>query len=119
MKSSELIEKLQLLDHPEGGYFRQTYKSDMVVVTEKKDVTRAALTHIYYLLTKGTYSRFHKNEHDEIWNFYDGDGVCLYLFDADLDQVDEQTLSASGLPYHTVIPEVNGRPPNPWVTMLC
>lgn len=104
MKASEIIEKLRLSEHPEGGFFRQTYKSELIVQPHKEIHTRAAVTHIYYFLQEGTHSRFHKVKHDEIWNLYDGEGIKLYLFDAVRNRVDDRILSANNFNYHTVIP---------------
>ncbi len=101
--AEEIIEKLNLSEHPEGGYFRQTYKSELLVQPLKSSYERVAATHIYYFLPEGTYSKFHKVKHDEIWTLYAGGGVKLYLFDANENKVSERILSARDLKYHTVI----------------
>ncbi len=76
-----LIKKHQLVPHPEGGYFREVYRSGQKVVSPVADEERSALTHIYFLLLKGQVSRFHKVLHDELWNFYDGSPLRLIQFD--------------------------------------
>jgi predicted cupin superfamily sugar epimerase len=86
MDYSEIIKRLNLLEHPEGGFFRQTFKSDRLV---KAISVRSAFTHIYYLLPSGTYSRFHRVAQDEIWNLYEGEGVKLFIFDADTNKFSE------------------------------
>lgn len=78
MKS--LIDKYNLAPHPEGGYFREIYRSDLIVDSDLAKAPRNAATHIYFLLTRGQVSRFHRVVHDEIWHFYDGDSLTLYLF---------------------------------------
>lgn len=104
MKSyDEIIKKLNLSKHDEGGYFRQTYKSGLIVQPQKESYTRSSATHIYYFLSKGMHSRFHKVKHDEIWNLYDGEGVKLYIFDDKANTVDEQTLSNRDFKFHAVV----------------
>ncbi|VEN74371.1 conserved hypothetical protein [Candidatus Desulfarcum epimagneticum] len=76
-----LIEKYRLIPHPEGGHFRETHRSAQTVYSPKAGEERAALTHIYFLLQKGEISRFHRVLHDEIWHFYEGDPIRVFLFD--------------------------------------
>jgi predicted cupin superfamily sugar epimerase len=99
----KIIEKLNLSKHDEGGYFCQTYKSDLIVQPEKESYTRSSATHIYYYLKKGMYSKFHKVKHDEIWNLYDGEGVKLQVYDEKNNKVDEQILSKNHFKFHTVV----------------
>ena len=104
MKEYEkIIEKLDLSTHPEGGYYRQTYKSDLIVRPQKGSYTRSAATHIYYYLSRGMHSKFHKVRHDEIWNLYDGEGVKLYRYDDKDNKVDEQILSNRHFKFHRVV----------------
>ena len=78
MNSDELIKKLDLIPLlPEGGYFKQVYKSKNTLNTPYG--VRSTLTSIYYLLDDKTYSCFHKLPSDEIYHFYNGDRVELYL----------------------------------------
>ena len=99
----KIIEILNLSKHDEGGYFRQTYKSDFIVQPEKRSYTRSCATHIYYYLQRGMYSKFHKVKHDEIWNLYDGEGVKLYVYDDKNNQVDEQILSKRDYRFHAIV----------------
>ena len=46
--NEEIIKKLNLSEHPEGGYYRQTYKSDLIVHPHKESYARSSATHIYY-----------------------------------------------------------------------
>ena len=100
----ELVEKLNLEPHPEGGYYRQCFKSDVIVHPTNKENTRSAMTHIYYLLLKGNYSRFHRNAYDEIWNLYAGDGARLVLFDMDKRTVEEHSLSSNEMRFQLAVP---------------
>jgi predicted cupin superfamily sugar epimerase len=102
MKSA--IEKLCLSKHPEGGFFRQFYKSSVKVQPHDQKNLRAAVTHIYYYLPKGSYSRFHKNRYDEIWNLYGGEGIRFFLYDAQKRIVTEEELKANLYKYHMVVP---------------
>lgn len=76
-----LIDRYQLQAHPEGGYFCETYRSVSQLESPITRSTRNAITHIYFLLTEGQVSRFHKVLHDEIWNFYAGSPLALLQYD--------------------------------------
>ena len=67
-----LIATLQLSEHPEGGWYRETYRSPLKLETEKGRRNLATL--IYYLLPAGIESRIHKVSWDEIW-LWQGGGV--------------------------------------------
>ncbi len=65
------IDSLNLLQHPEGGYYKETYRSELVVKNVKNQ-DRAISTAIYYLLSGEAFSAFHRIKSDEFWHFYDG-----------------------------------------------
>jgi hypothetical protein len=77
------IEKLQLEPHPEGGYFRQTYRSDMLFAREALPAgfggARVASTAIYFLLEGKNYSAFHRLRSDEVWHFYAGTPLIVHV----------------------------------------
>lgn len=77
-----LIAKLKLEQHPEGGWFAETFRSTCVVRPSAGPQARTAVTDIYYLLEKPGFSRFHKVAHDELWHYYEGEGLILYEIDA-------------------------------------
>lgn len=81
------IERLQLEPHPEGGYFRQTYRSDVVIAREGLPVgfsgARAVSTAIYFLLEEENFSAFHRLRSDEIWHFYVGKPLVVHVIDAE------------------------------------
>lgn len=77
----QIINQYQLQPHPEGGYYREVYRSEQKVSSEFTTEKRNAVTHIYFLLEKGQFSRFHRVWHDEIWNFYEGAPLKLIEFD--------------------------------------
>ena len=79
------IENLQLEPHPEGGYFRQTYRSEMVIARGALPAgfggARAASTAIYFLLERENFSAFHRLRSDEVWHFYAGEPLALHVID--------------------------------------
>ncbi len=80
---TELIKRLDLKSHPEGGYFKETYRSkeeiDKQGLNSDYDGKRNYSTCIYFLLTSETFSAFHKIKQDEIWHFYDGSPIELHI----------------------------------------
>jgi uncharacterized protein len=79
-----LIELLELSPHPEGGYFRETFRAHQRVQRLDDAMSlhdRAAGTAIYYLLPASTYSAWHCVRSDEVWHHYDGAPAELHLID--------------------------------------
>lgn len=74
------VENLGLLPHPEGGFYKETYRSPMQGNFDGFDGKRNVSTGIYFLLTQGNFSAFHKIKSDEIWHFYAGDALEIYCF---------------------------------------
>jgi len=81
MTSQELIESLTLQPHPEGGFFKETYRASDTV--EYNGSRRAASTAIYYLLNDGAVSHLHRIDADEVWHAYAGSGLRVHIFDHD------------------------------------
>jgi predicted cupin superfamily sugar epimerase len=77
------IETLGLARHPEGGWFRETYRSREAIRREhlppRFDGDRAFSTAIYYLLESGDLSALHRIRQDEVWHHYDGSSLTLHL----------------------------------------
>jgi predicted cupin superfamily sugar epimerase len=65
----QLIERLGLLPHPEGGWYRETYRAARTV----PGTSRSVCTAILYLLRAGERSRLHRIDADELWHFHGGD----------------------------------------------
>jgi len=83
MKADQLIDLLDLKPHPEGGYFRETYRSSgQVLKSSTGKADRPFSTAIYYMLIPGTLSKFHKLSSDEVFHFYSGDPVTWVLLGA-------------------------------------
>lgn len=80
-RAAELIETLALAPHPEGGFYRQVYRSSRAVQPDDGRDARRALTAIYFLLRAGEKSRWHRVRSDEIWTHLEGSPVTLHLFD--------------------------------------
>lgn len=99
-RAKELIRELRLEPHPEGGYFREAFRSARQVQPLDERSARSALTTIYFLLVKDQHSRWHRVASDEAWHFYEGDPLVVYWIDGE-NAVHEEVL-ANGSP--------NGRP---------
>ena len=78
-----LIDQYQLTPHPEGGYYKEIYRSAQSVTSPVTGEERQAVTQIYFLLTRGEVSRFHRVVHDEIWHFYQGSPLALIQYDGE------------------------------------
>jgi len=79
--AQQLIERLALQAHPEGGYFRETYRCNEQVARSAYPAERAASTAIYYLLCDDAYSAWHRIRSDEIWHFYAGGMLDIHVLD--------------------------------------
>ena len=74
----ELIHQLDLAPHPEGGFYKEVFRSQATIEIESK--TRQALTSIYFLLPKGEVSRWHVVKSDEVWIHVEGDPLELAIY---------------------------------------
>jgi len=74
----ELARVLGLTPHPEGGYFREVFRSGLEVHPVDGRGPRAALTTIEFLLARGDVSRWHQVDSDEVWHFYEGSSLELW-----------------------------------------
>lgn len=77
----EVIELLGLAPHPEGGFFRETFRAPQSVTAPFAPVSRAASTAIYFLLRAGEFSAFHTVRSDEVWHHYAGATLELHTID--------------------------------------
>jgi predicted cupin superfamily sugar epimerase len=77
------IQKLELKPHPEGGFYRQTYKADLVLPRQALPPQftgpRAASTAIYFLSEGENFSAFHRLRSDELWHFYAGAPLLVHV----------------------------------------
>ena len=87
----------ELQHHPEGGRFKEVFRSAREVTVNGRK--RSALTHIYFALQEGEYSRFHRVESDEIWNLYEGKRLLLHVFDPESIRLSTHELSPAKREY--------------------
>ena len=83
---------LDLIPHPEGGYYGELYRSASVVQPVDGRGARPALTTIYFLLTADTVSRWHRVQSDEVWHFYEGAPLNLWVASPGIDAVEQRRL---------------------------
>ena len=79
------IENLGLKPHPEGGYFKEIYRSPATVPGEALpgyDGPRNFATSIYFLLQDDQFSAFHRIKQDELWHFHAGSTLTVHVIDA-------------------------------------
>jgi len=88
--ASEIIDRLGLIAHPEGGWYRETWRSDDVI-SGAGGADRAAGTAIYFLLAAGERSHWHRVDAAETWHHYTGAPIDLWM-SADGHQVDRHVL---------------------------
>ena len=78
-----LVQQFNMLPHPEGGYYKETYRSNEIInqeaLPERFQGSRYFSTAIYFLLEKGNFSAFHKIKSDECWHFYAGQSLLVYV----------------------------------------
>jgi predicted cupin superfamily sugar epimerase len=83
--ADEWIARLALMPHPEGGWYRETYRSrervDGAALPPRFGGARVLSTAIYYLLRAGERSALHRIKSDEVWHHYAGDAVTLWLLE--------------------------------------
>lgn len=79
------IDRLQLLPHPEGGYYKEVYRAGEMILAENLPGSysgdRNISTSIYFLLKGRDFSAFHRLKSDELWHFYDGAALKISFID--------------------------------------
>ena len=87
LTANELINWYKLTPHPEGGYYIQTYKSEEFIAAkslpDRFNGDRHFSTAIYFLLQGDQFSAFHQIKSDELWHFYAGTGLHIYVIHPD------------------------------------
>lgn len=71
------VEKLEMLPHPEGGFYKETYRSETTIPGSNRQL----MTGIYFLLTSDNVSRFHRIKSDEIWFYHAGSPLLVHTLD--------------------------------------
>lgn len=81
------VNHLDLLPHPEGGFFKEMYRSEATVSADIMEAgmkgDRSLATGIYFLITAGNFSAFHRIKSDEMWHFYYGDPLIVHVIELD------------------------------------
>lgn len=84
-KAKAYIKKLQLKPHPEGGYYKELYRAGELILPDHLPTrfksSRTFSTSIYFLLEGKQISTFHRLKADELWHFYDGSTLIIYIID--------------------------------------
>lgn len=110
MIAKELIERYSLLPHPEGGWYKETYKSDEFIransLPKRFGGDRAFSTAIYFLLEEGNFSAFHRIKSDECWHFYAGGPLLIYVLhnNGSLETVQLGSSIDSGQTFQYIVP---------------
>lgn len=86
LTAEQLIQQYNLQPHPEGGYYRETYRSneemDQSALPARFSGKRNFSTAIYFLLQQADFSAFHRIKADECWHFYAGSTLHIYVLDS-------------------------------------
>jgi len=81
-----LVKQFDLLPHPEGGFYKEVYRSNTFISAEELspefDGARNYCTSIYFLLTSENFSGFHRIKQDEVWHFYGGASLIVHVIDS-------------------------------------
>jgi uncharacterized protein len=87
MTAEQYIKHLHLQPHPEGGFYKQSYRCGehipSTALPERFSGNRPFSTAIYYLLEQGDFSSFHKIKSDECWHFYSGSTLYIHVIEID------------------------------------
>jgi predicted cupin superfamily sugar epimerase len=100
LDADAIIAALALAPHPEGGWYRETFRD------APASGGRGALSQIYYLLRAGERSHWHRFDAFEVWHFYAGEPLALHIADGHLPvrTVVLGTALADGQAAHAVVP---------------
>ncbi|MBI3719268.1 MAG: cupin domain-containing protein [Sphingobacteriales bacterium] len=87
LTASYLVNHYQMQAHPEGGFYKQTYRSNEILrvehLPERFNGERVISTAIYFLLEGNQFSAFHRIKSDELWHFYYGTSLNIYVIHED------------------------------------
>lgn len=104
-RAAELVRLLGLQPHPEGGHYREIYRSTAVVQPQDDRPPRSALTTIDFLLARGEFSAWHRVASDEVWHLLEGSGLRLWLMPpgcGPVELVDLGPVGSGQAPRHVV-----------------
>lgn len=93
MTADDVIDRLHLQPHPEGGYYRQTYQAadafSAAGLPERYAGPRAMSTAIYFLLRDDEVSHLHRLKSDEVWHFYAGSPLVVHVITPAGERIDQ------------------------------
>lgn len=102
-----LIRELGLTPHPEGGFYRETWR-DALRVTRPDGAERSASTGIYYMLSGNAFSAWHRIRADEAWHFYAGTPIHVHVLEDDgvmtIHRLGNPLTHASEYAFQAVVP---------------
>ena len=93
LNADEVVRRLGLTPHPEGGFYGETFRSPLRL-TLPDGRERSASTAIHYLLPPGAWSTWHRVRSDEVWHHYDGGALRLYRLGSTTVRLDRATPQA-------------------------
>uniref|UniRef100_B8HVB1 DUF985 domain-containing protein n=1 Tax=Cyanothece sp. (strain PCC 7425 / ATCC 29141) TaxID=395961 RepID=B8HVB1_CYAP4 len=108
--AADWVKTLQLSPHPEGGYFRETYRSpeslDRSHLPDRFGGPRCFSTAIYFLLESGQFSTLHRIQSDEVWHFYSGGSLTVYAIapGGELNEIKLGNNPEAGESWQAVVP---------------
>jgi uncharacterized protein len=82
--AQQWVQRLHLEPHPEGGFYRQTYRAALTLpqsALPRHTGDRAASTAIYFLLAGDQFSALHRLRSDEVWHFYAGSSLIVHVIE--------------------------------------
>jgi uncharacterized protein len=104
MDAKKLIQKLQMLPHPEGGFYKETYRSEQKMTTSE-GLIRNVCTAIYFLLENEDKSHFHRIKSDESWFFHQGESIeIVILHEGKLQTIDLGNNIEKGEVHQAIVP---------------
>jgi uncharacterized protein len=101
-RALHLVQQLDLQPHPEGGWYREVFRSSATVQTADGRPPRSALTTIDFLLQRGQFSAWHRVRSDEVWHLLEGEGLTLWLLPPQGGPLQQVRLSDGGSRRHVV-----------------
>ena len=103
-RAQALVQSLELVPHPEGGFYREVFRSTQTVDPKDGRGPRSALTLIAFLVVEGRPSRWHRVLSDECWHWIEGASLELRVADPELERITPIRLGAGedALPVHVV-----------------
>ena len=88
------IEKLNMIAHPEGGFYKEIYMSEENITANELKVdfegSRILWTSIYFLLRDGEVSNFHRLKSDEMWYYHSGSPLTIYIITPEGELITER-----------------------------